>query len=114
MVTVRFEKCFNGIGVGGGGGSSGGKVNSEIARVLGNHALAILFTYLFMIGQVGWLLDAIVALWVLLSLFLISDMYSFLVSDVWLSVIFPSTYPSAKYTGFIFYHGYGFTLQSKL
>ncbi|CAA3014952.1 Hypothetical predicted protein, partial [Olea europaea subsp. europaea] len=63
VATVRFEKCFNGIGVGGGGGSSCGKVKSEIARVLGNHALAILLTYLFMIGQVGWLLDAIVALW---------------------------------------------------
>ncbi|CAI9754995.1 unnamed protein product [Fraxinus pennsylvanica] len=77
VFVARFNKGFNSIGGGGGGGGGGGKVNSETARVLGNLALAILLTYLSMTGQLGWLLDAIVSLWVLLSFFSISDMVSF-------------------------------------
>ncbi|XP_051151948.1 uncharacterized protein LOC127265947 [Andrographis paniculata] len=57
-LVVKFNNSFNG-----GGGGGNGKINSETARVLGNLALAILLTYLSMTGQLGWLLDAIVSLW---------------------------------------------------
>ncbi|GFQ06246.1 hypothetical protein PHJA_002768600 [Phtheirospermum japonicum] len=46
-------------------GGGGGKISSETARVLGNLALAIFLTYISMTGQLGWLLDAIVSLWLL-------------------------------------------------
>lgn len=66
VVLVNFKKGFNGIG----GGAGDGRVNSETARVLGNLALAILLAYLSMTGQLGWLLDAIVSLWVSLCFLL--------------------------------------------
>ncbi|KAL3647057.1 hypothetical protein CASFOL_008025 [Castilleja foliolosa] len=47
------------------GGGGGGKINSETARVLGNLALAIFLTYITMTGQLGWILDAVVSLWLL-------------------------------------------------
>ncbi|PSR95670.1 Cytosolic Fe-S cluster assembly factor like [Actinidia chinensis var. chinensis] len=63
VVVAKFNQGF-------GGGGGGGRVNS--ARVLGNLALAIGLTYLSMTGQLGWLfdaigwvLDAIVSLWLL-------------------------------------------------
>lgn len=58
MVSVGF---FNqGPGPGG-----GWKVDSNNrGRVLGNLALAIALTYLSFTGQLGWILDAIVSLWV--------------------------------------------------
>ncbi|CAA2938481.1 U3 small nucleolar RNA-associated 14 B isoform 1 [Olea europaea subsp. europaea] len=78
-VVVRFNKGFNGIGRGGGGGAGGGgKVNSETARILGNLALAILLTYLSMTGQLGWLLDAIVSIWILAVLIPIVGLGAFL------------------------------------
>lgn len=76
VVAMRFNNGFNGLG-GGGGGDGGGRINSETARVLGNLALAILLTYLSMTGQLGWLLDAIVSLWVVLSLFFCAFVLSF-------------------------------------
>lgn len=42
--------------------------NNGNGRILGNLALAIGLTYLSMTGQLGWILDAIVSVWVLLSL----------------------------------------------
>ncbi|PSR96344.1 Inactive serine/threonine-protein kinase [Actinidia chinensis var. chinensis] len=63
VVVAKFNQGF-------GGGGGGGRDNS--ARVLGNLALAIGLTYLSMTGQLGWLfdaigwvLDAIVSLWLL-------------------------------------------------
>lgn len=69
---VKFNNGFNGLGGGGGeGGGGGGRINGETARVLGNLGLAIVLTYLTMNGQLGWLLDAIVSLWVFLFFFYI-------------------------------------------
>ncbi|XP_075513929.1 uncharacterized protein LOC142549064 [Primulina tabacum] len=75
VVLVNFKKRFDGIG---GGGGRGGGVNSETARVLGNLALAILLTYLSMTGQLGWLLDAIVSLWLIAVLVPIVGIGAFL------------------------------------
>ncbi|KZV27224.1 hypothetical protein F511_04677 [Dorcoceras hygrometricum] len=72
VVLANFKKGFNEIGGG------GGRVNGETARVLGNLALAILLTYLSMTGQLGWLLDAIVSLWVSLLLVPIVGIGAFL------------------------------------
>lgn len=60
LVLVRSNQGF---GFNGGGG--GGKDDGTTARVLGNLALAIGLTYLSITGQLGWLLDAIVSIWVL-------------------------------------------------
>lgn len=65
VVLVRFNQGF---GFNGGGGGGGGRDNGATARVLGNLALAIGLTYLSMTGQLGWVLDAIVSVWVSLSL----------------------------------------------
>ena len=59
-VKVRFNQGF---GFNGGGGD--GRDDVTTARVLGNLALAVGLTYLTMTGQLGWLLDAIVSLWVI-------------------------------------------------
>lgn len=59
---VRFSLGLNG---GGGGGGGGGRNDNSSARVLGNLALAIGLTYLTMTNQLGWLLDAIVSVWLL-------------------------------------------------
>lgn len=64
MVLVRFKEKFRFNGLGGGGGGGGGRDNGTTARVLGNLALAIGLTYLSMTGQLGWVLDAIVSVWV--------------------------------------------------
>ncbi|KAJ9562766.1 hypothetical protein OSB04_007926 [Centaurea solstitialis] len=64
VVLVRFNNLgFNGGG--GGGGDDGGR-----GRVLGNLALAIGLSYLSFTGQLGWVLDAIVSVWVMLSFWL--------------------------------------------
>ncbi|KAG8386273.1 hypothetical protein BUALT_Bualt03G0131900 [Buddleja alternifolia] len=73
VVMVKFNKGFNGLGGGG-----GGRVNSETSRVLVNLGLAILLTYLSMTGQLGWLLDAIVSLWLLAVLVPIVGIGAFL------------------------------------
>lgn len=65
VVLVRFSQGFGGGGRGGGGG---GKIDSDTARLLGNIALAIGLTYLSVTGQLGWVLDTIVSIWVLNSL----------------------------------------------
>ncbi|XP_020086719.1 uncharacterized protein LOC109709059 [Ananas comosus] len=54
LVLVRANN-FNGGG--------GGWDKNTTARVLGNLALAVGLTYLTMTGQLGWLLDAIVSIW---------------------------------------------------
>ncbi|KAF3453623.1 hypothetical protein FNV43_RR04064 [Rhamnella rubrinervis] len=59
MVLVRFNQGFGFNGGGGGGGSD----NGATTRLLGNIALAIGLTYLSVTGQLGWLLDAIVSIW---------------------------------------------------
>lgn len=51
---------------GGGGRDDGGNT-----RVLVNLGLAIGLTYLTMNGQLGWIFDAIVSIWVLFSLWLL-------------------------------------------
>lgn len=52
-------------GDGGGGGSGGGWDKENTRRVLGNLALAAGLTYLSFTGQLGWILDAIVSIWLL-------------------------------------------------
>ena len=64
MVVVGFNQGF---GFNGGGGG-GGKDDGGTARILGNLALAIGLTYLSVTGQLGWVLDAIVSIWVFLCL----------------------------------------------
>ncbi|GMJ10221.1 hypothetical protein HRI_004691300 [Hibiscus trionum] len=69
VVLVMFNQGFgfNGGDGGGsdGGGGGGGKINSDTARLLGNIALAIGLTYLSVTGQLGWVLDAIVSIWLI-------------------------------------------------
>lgn len=60
-VLVRF----NNLGFNGGGG---GDDDGSTGRVLGNLALAIGLTYLSFTGQLGWILDAIVSVWLLVVL----------------------------------------------
>ncbi|KAI3509882.1 hypothetical protein L1887_25406 [Cichorium endivia] len=65
VVLVRSNNLkFNGAG----GGGGGGKDDGNTARVLGNLALAIGLTYLSFTGQLGWILDAIVSVWLLVVL----------------------------------------------
>lgn len=59
-------KNNQGFGFNGGGG--GGRDDGATARILGNLALAIGLTYLSMTGQLGWILDAIVSIWVLFNI----------------------------------------------
>ncbi|OVA20197.1 hypothetical protein BVC80_155g7 [Macleaya cordata] len=68
---------FNGGGIGGGGGGGGGD-NSNTARLLGNIAFAIGLTYLSMTGQLGWILDAIVSIWLLAVLLPIAGLGAFI------------------------------------
>uniref|UniRef100_A0A1D1YFI0 Diphthamide biosynthesis protein 3 n=1 Tax=Anthurium amnicola TaxID=1678845 RepID=A0A1D1YFI0_9ARAE len=62
VVVVRANQG-GGFDFNGGGG--GGWDRNTTARALGNLALAIALTYLTMTGQLGWLLDAIVSIWLL-------------------------------------------------
>jgi len=68
VVLVKNNKGF-GFNNGGGGRDDG-----STARILGNLALAAGLTYLSMTGQLGWIIDAIVSIWVL-SLFLLVCFY---------------------------------------
>ncbi|XP_010278365.1 PREDICTED: uncharacterized protein LOC104612596 [Nelumbo nucifera] len=68
-------KVNQGFGFNGGGG---GRDNSNTVRVLGNLALAIGLTYLSMTGQLGWVLDAIVSIWLLAVLLPIVGLGAFL------------------------------------
>ncbi|KAK4771170.1 hypothetical protein SAY87_031702 [Trapa incisa] len=61
VVPVRFNNQDR-FGFNGGGG---GKDDGATARVVGNLALAIGFTYLVMSGQLGWVLDTVVSIWLL-------------------------------------------------
>lgn len=72
-VVVKFNQGF---GFNGGGG--GGKDDGATARVLGNLALAIGLTYLSFTGQLGWLLDAIVSIWLFAFLVPIVGLGAFL------------------------------------
>lgn len=66
---LRREKrvvMVRGFGFNGGNGSGNGrKIDGNTARVLTNLALAVGLTYLSMTGQLGWVLDTIVSLWLL-------------------------------------------------
>lgn len=62
MVAVRNNQGF---GFNGGGG---GRDDGATARLLGNIALAVGLTYLSVTGQLGWILDAIVSIWVLFNI----------------------------------------------
>lgn len=68
-VVVRFNQGF---GFNGGGGD---RDNSGNVRLLGNLAVAIGLTYLSITGQLGWVLDAIVSIWVTLSLSLLLSQF---------------------------------------
>jgi hypothetical protein len=61
---VVLVKNNQGFGFNGGGGG-GGRDDGGTARILGNLALAVGLTYLSMTGQLGWILDAIVSIWVI-------------------------------------------------
>ncbi|KAK8622769.1 hypothetical protein V6N13_117671 [Hibiscus sabdariffa] len=75
VVLVMFNQDF---GFNGGGGGGGGKMNSDTARLLGNIALAIVLTYLSVTDQLGWVLDAIVSVWLIAVLVPIFGMGAFL------------------------------------
>ncbi|XVF78099.1 hypothetical protein PTKIN_Ptkin14bG0101600 [Pterospermum kingtungense] len=77
VVLVRFNEGF-GFNGGGGNGGGGGKIDSNTARLLGNIALAIGLTYLSVTGQLGWVLDAIVSIWLLAVLVPIVGVVAFL------------------------------------
>ncbi|XP_022717032.1 uncharacterized protein LOC111275786 [Durio zibethinus] len=82
VVLVKFNQGFGfngGGGSGGGaGGGGGGNIDSNTARLLGNIALAIGLIYLSMTGQLGWVLDAIVSIWLLAVLVPIVGLGAFL------------------------------------
>uniref|UniRef100_A0A5B7A1Q8 Uncharacterized protein n=1 Tax=Davidia involucrata TaxID=16924 RepID=A0A5B7A1Q8_DAVIN len=71
VVVVRFNQGF---GFNGGGGRD----NSNTARLLGNLGLAIGLTFLSMTGQLGWVLDAIVSVWLIAVLLPIVGLGAFL------------------------------------
>ncbi|KAL6283819.1 hypothetical protein ACE6H2_009227 [Prunus campanulata] len=70
-VVVRFNQGFRFNG-------GGGKDVGATARVLGNLALAVGLTYLSFTGQPGWILDAIVSIWLLAVLVAIVGVGAFL------------------------------------
>ncbi|KAE9621649.1 hypothetical protein Lal_00032497 [Lupinus albus] len=74
VVLVKNNQGF-GFNFGGGGN---GKDDGATARVLGNLALAIGLTYLSITGQLGWILDAIVSIWVIAVLIPIVGIGAFL------------------------------------
>ncbi|KAK1583834.1 hypothetical protein Q3G72_027447 [Acer saccharum] len=78
VVLVRFFNQGFGFNGGGGGGGGGGGENNIDGRVVGNLALAIGLTYLTMTGQLGWVLDAIVSIWLLLVVVPIVGLVAFL------------------------------------
>ncbi|KAK9131628.1 hypothetical protein Scep_011156 [Stephania cephalantha] len=69
---------MGGFGFNGGGGGGGGGNNSNTARILGNLALAVGLTYLSVTGQLGWVLDAIVSIWLVAVLLPIVGLGAFL------------------------------------
>lgn len=71
VVLVRSNLGFN-------GGGGGGRNDSNTGRVLGNLALAVGLTYLTMTNQLGWILDAIVSVWLLAVILPIVGLGAFL------------------------------------
>jgi len=72
-VIVRANFRFDsGSGGGGGGG------NNEVGRVVFNLALAGCLTYLTVTGKLGWVVDAIVSLWLLAALVPLAGAVAFL------------------------------------
>ncbi|CAN4102845.1 unnamed protein product [Withania somnifera] len=79
MVLAKFKQGFGFDGIGdGGGGGGGGRGDGETVRVLSNLVLAIGLTYLTMTGQLGWVLDAIVSVWLLAVLLPILGLGAFI------------------------------------
>ncbi|KAK6934314.1 LOW QUALITY PROTEIN: hypothetical protein RJ641_034469 [Dillenia turbinata] len=76
--TEREKEKEDGFGFSFNGGGGSGRDNSNTARLLGNLALAIGLTNLSMTGQLGWLLDAIVSIWLLAVLIPIVGVGAFL------------------------------------
>ncbi|XP_054816388.1 uncharacterized protein LOC129316137 [Prosopis cineraria] len=72
MVLAKSNQGF-GFNDGGGGGDNG-----TTSRLLANLALAIGLTYLSMTGQLGWILDAIVSVWIFAVLIPIVGIGAFL------------------------------------
>ncbi|XP_010438623.1 PREDICTED: uncharacterized protein LOC104722188 [Camelina sativa] len=64
-------RCNKGLGFNGGDNNGNG-------RILGNLALAIGLTYLSMTGQLGWILDAIVSVWLVVVIVPILGLGAFL------------------------------------
>lgn len=75
---VVVVKNNQGFGFNGGGGG-GGRDDGATARLLGNIAVAIGLTYLSVTGQLGWILDAIVSIWVLFDILSLGFFCSFTV-----------------------------------
>ncbi|XP_074568144.1 uncharacterized protein LOC141824715 isoform X2 [Curcuma longa] len=73
----RFFRANQGFGFNDGGGG-GGWDRSSTTRVLGNLVLAVGLTYLTMTGRLGWILDAIVSIWLLAVLLPIIGLAAFL------------------------------------
>ncbi|KAL9276166.1 hypothetical protein ACSQ67_026290 [Phaseolus vulgaris] len=76
VVVVKNNQGFGFNGGGDGGG--GGRDDGATARLLGNIALAIGLTYLSVTGQLGWILDAIVSIWLIAVLIPIVGVGAFL------------------------------------
>ncbi|KAF7822768.1 putative transmembrane protein [Senna tora] len=70
MVLVKNNQGF--------GFNGGGRDNGSTARLLANLALAIGLTYLSMTGQLGWILDAIVSIWIFAVLIPVVGLGAFL------------------------------------
>ncbi|KAI3844538.1 hypothetical protein MKX03_006923 [Papaver bracteatum] len=66
VVVVKANGGFGLSGSGGGrGGGGGGGDNNGTGKLLGNIAVVIGLAYLSVTDQLGWILDAIVSLWLL-------------------------------------------------
>ncbi|XP_078447695.1 uncharacterized protein LOC144716461 isoform X2 [Wolffia australiana] len=75
LVVAMANQGFD-FNSGGGRGGGGGDKN-ETVRIIGNLVLAIGLTYLTMTGQLGWVLDAVVSIWLLAFLLPILGLAAF-------------------------------------
>ncbi|KAG9146420.1 hypothetical protein Leryth_011713 [Lithospermum erythrorhizon] len=73
VVLVRFNEGFGFNGGGGGGGRDSNNIRSLV-----NLVLAIVLTYFTMTGQLGWVLDAVVSIWLLAVIVPIAGLGAFL------------------------------------
>ncbi|RAL40954.1 hypothetical protein DM860_008652 [Cuscuta australis] len=78
VVLVRFNGLPSGGRGGSGGGGGGIDDENRTVGVLTNLALAIVLAYLTLTGKLGWILDAILSIWILAGLLPIIGIVAFI------------------------------------